>query len=196
MWELDYKENWAPKNWCFQTVVLEKTLESPLDCKEIKPIRPKGNQSWIFTERTDAAAESPIFLPPEAKNWLVEKDPDAGKDWRQEERGMMECEIVGWHYWLDGHELEQAPGSWWWTRKPGMLLSMGSQRAGQDWATELNWILIPCEFFLWWNLASEDLLIQVSWYMARIFKLGKHYRHYLSLEICPLKTLCFIIYVV
>ena len=147
MWELDYKESWVPKNWYFWTVVLEKTLESPLDCKEIKPAHPKGNQSWIFAGRTDAEAETPIFWPPVAKNWLVGKNLDAGKDWRQEERGMLEDEMVGWHHWLDGHEFEQAPGSWWWTRKPGMLLSMGSQRVGQDWVTELNWTLIPCEFF-------------------------------------------------
>ena len=109
MWELDYKESWAPKNWCFWTVVLEKTLESPLDSKEIQPVHPKGNQSWIFIGRTDAEAEAPILWPPEAKNWLIWKDPDAGKDWRQEEKGTTD-EMVGWHHWLDGHESEQAPG--------------------------------------------------------------------------------------
>ena len=93
MWELDYKESWAPKNWCFWTVLLEKTLESPLDCKEIQPINPKGNQSWIFIGRTDA--ETPILWPPDVKNWLIGKDPDDGKDWRQEERGMTEDEMVG-----------------------------------------------------------------------------------------------------
>ena len=87
MWELDHKEGWAPKNWCFWTVVLEKTLESPLDFKEIKPVNPKGNQSWIFIGRTDAKAEAPILRPPDPKSWLTEKDPDAGKDWRQERRG-------------------------------------------------------------------------------------------------------------
>ena len=106
MWELDHKEGWAPKNWCFWTVVLEKRLESPLDCKEIKPVHPKGNQSWIFTERTDAEAEAPILWPPDAKNWLIGKDPDAGKDWRQEERWRTEDELVGWHHRLDGHEFE------------------------------------------------------------------------------------------
>ena len=106
MWELDYKESWAPKNWCFWTVVLEKTLESPLDCKEIQPVHPKGNQSWIFIGRTDAEAEAPILWPPDAKSWLIWKDPDAGKDWRQEEKGMTEDKMVGWHYWLDGHEFE------------------------------------------------------------------------------------------
>ena len=104
MWELDYKESWVPKNWCFWTVVLEKTLESSLDCKEIKPVNPKGKQSWIFIGRTDAEAETSILWPPDAKNWLIGKDPDAGKDWRQEEQGMTEDEIVGWHHQLNGHE--------------------------------------------------------------------------------------------
>ena len=111
MWELDYKECWAPKNWCFWTVVLERTLESPLDCKEIKPVHPKGNQSWILIRRTDAEAEAPILWPPDAKNWLIGKDPDAGKDWRQEEKGTTEDEMVGWHHWLNGCEFEQAPGA-------------------------------------------------------------------------------------
>ena len=106
MWELDYKEGLAPKNWCFWTVVLEKTLESPLDCKEIKPVHPKGNQSWIFTGRTDAEAEIPILWPPDGKNQLIGKNPDAGKDWRQEEKGMTEDETVGWHHWLNGHEFK------------------------------------------------------------------------------------------
>ena len=105
-----YKECWAPKNWCFWTVVLEKTLESPLACEEIQPIHPKGNQSGIFIGRTDTEAETPIIWPPDAKNWLTRKDPDAGKDWRQEEKGMTEDEMVGWHHWLNGHEFEQALG--------------------------------------------------------------------------------------
>ena len=108
--ELDYKESWALKNWCFWTVVLEKTLESPLDFKEIKPVNPKGSQSWIFIGGTDAEAETPILWPPDAKNWLMGKDPDAGKDWGQEKKGMTEEEMVGWHHQLDGHEFEQAPG--------------------------------------------------------------------------------------
>jgi len=110
MWELDYKESWVLKNWCFWTVVLEKTLESPLDCKEIKPINPKGNQFWIFFGRTDAEAETPILRPPDAKNWLIWKDLVAGKDWRQEDKGMTEDEMVGWHHQLDGHGFEQALG--------------------------------------------------------------------------------------
>ena len=103
MWELDYKESWAPKNWCFWTVVLEETLESPLDCKEIQPVHPKGDQSWVFTGRTDEA-ETPVLWPPDVQSWLIWKDPDAGKDWRQEEKGMIEDEMVGWHHQLNGHE--------------------------------------------------------------------------------------------
>ena len=129
IWELDYKESWVPKNWSFWTVVLEKTLESPLDCK-IKSVNPKGNQSWIFIRKTDAKAETPILWPPDVKNWLTAKDPDAGKDWRPEEKGMTEDEMVGWHHRLDGHEFELVSCS----------QSMESQRVGHDWATELNWI--------------------------------------------------------
>ena len=106
MWVLDYKESWAPKNLCFSTVVLEKTLGSPLDCKKIQPVHPKGNQSWIFIEKTDAEAETPILWPPDVKNWLTEKDPDAGKDWRREEKGLTENEMVGWHHRLNGHEFQ------------------------------------------------------------------------------------------
>ena len=110
MWELDHKESWVLKNWCFWTVVLEKTLESPLDCKEIRPVHPKGNQSWIFTGRTDAEAEAPIFWPPDVKKWLIGKDPDAGKDWRQEEKEMTEDEMIRWQHWLYAHEFEHALG--------------------------------------------------------------------------------------
>ena len=140
MWELNYKESWALKNWCFWTVVLEKTLESLLDCKEIQPVNPKGNQSWIFIGRTDTEAETPILWSPDVKNCLIWKDPDAGKDWRQEEKGMTEDEMVRWMasptrwtwIWVNS-------GSWWWTGKPGVLQSMGSQRVGHDWMTELHW---------------------------------------------------------
>ena len=109
MWELDHQESWVPKNWCFWTVVLEMTLESPLDCKEIQPVHPKGNQSWIG--KTDVEAETLVFWPPDAKSWLLGKDPDAGKDWRQEDKGMTEDEMVGWHHQLNGHEFAQAPGN-------------------------------------------------------------------------------------
>ena len=110
MRELDYKESWASKNWCFWTVVLEKTLESPLDCKEIQPVHPKGSQSWISIGRTFAEAETPVLWPPDANNWLIWKDPDAGKDWRQEEKGTTEAEMVRMHHQLNGHELEEALG--------------------------------------------------------------------------------------
>ena len=110
MWELDYKESWALKNWRFWTAVLGKTLESPLDCKAIKPVHPKGNQSWVFNGTTDVEAEAPILWPPDTKSWLVGKDPDAEKYWRWEEKGITEDEMAGWHYRLNGHEFEQAPG--------------------------------------------------------------------------------------
>ena len=104
--ELDYKESWAPKNWCFWTVVLEKTLESPLDNEEIQPVYPKGNQSWIFIGRTDAKAETPVLSPPDARILVIGKDPDAGKDWRWEEKGTTEDEMVGWHHQINGNEFE------------------------------------------------------------------------------------------
>ena len=133
MWELNHKENWALKNWYFQVVMLEKTLESPLDCKEIKIVNPKGNQSWIFMGRTDAEGKAPIL-----DHWLIRKDPDVGKDWRHEEKGATEGEMVGWHHWLDGHEFEQVlrEGE---GQNPSVLHSMDSQRRTRlrDW-TELN----------------------------------------------------------
>ena len=110
MWELDCKESWAPKNWCFWTVVLEKTLESPLDCKEIQPVYPKENQSWIFFGRTDAEAETPLLWPPDARNWLLWRDPDAGKDWRREEKRTTEDDMVWWHHQFNGRKFEWTPG--------------------------------------------------------------------------------------
>ena len=109
MWELDSQESWAPKNWCFWTVVLEKTLQSLLDCKEIQPVYPKGDQSWVFIGRTDVEADAPILWPPDVLNWLIGKDPVAGKDWRWEEKGITD-EIFSWHHWFNGHEFEQTPG--------------------------------------------------------------------------------------
>ena len=141
MWELDYKEGWAPKNWCFWTVVLEKTLESPSDCKEIQPIHPKRHQSWIFIGKTDVKAEIPVLWPSDAKSWLIWKDPDAGKDWRQKGKGMTEDEMVGWHHWLNGHEcVWERFRNWWWTGRPGVMQSMGLQRVRNDWVTELIWL--------------------------------------------------------
>ena len=141
MWELDNKESWALKNWCFWTVVLEKTLESPLDRKEIQPVHPKGDQSQVFIGRTDVEAETPIFWPPYVKSWFIWKDPDDGKDWRQEEKG-----TTGWDGWMTS--LTQwtwvwvSSGIWWWTGRPGVLWFMGSQRVRQDWVTELNWTVL------------------------------------------------------
>ena len=138
MWELDYKEIWMLKNWCFWGVVLEKTLESPFYFKKIQPVHSKRNQSWIFIGRTDAEAETPILWLPDANNWFIIKDPDVGKDWRREEKGPTEDEMVGWHRWLD-ERVWVSSRSWWWTGKPGVLQSMGSQSVRHDWATELNW---------------------------------------------------------
>ena len=137
MWELDYEESWVPKNWCFWIVVLEKTLESPLDCKEIQPVHPKGDQSWVFIGRTDAEAETPILWPPHAKCWLIWKDPDAGRDWGQEEKGTTEDEMAGWHHQLNAHEFE-------WTLGVGdgqgglACCSLWGRRVGHNWVTELT----------------------------------------------------------
>ena len=138
---VDYKESWAPKNWCFWTVVLEKTLETPLDCKEIQPVHPKGDQSWVFIGRTDAEAETPILWPPHAKGWLIGKDPDAGRDWGQEEKGMTEDEMAGWHHWLDGREFE-------WT------LGVGDGQGG----------LACCDS---WGCKELDMTEQLNWLMSR-----------------------------
>ena len=139
MWELDHNKGWVPKNWCFWTVLLKKTLKSPLDCKEIKTVNPKWNQSWVFIGRTDDKAEAPILWPPDVKNWLIGKDPDAGKDWRQEEG------LTGWDGWMASLTQRTwvwaSSRSWWRTGKPGVLQSIGSQRVRRDWATELNWCL-------------------------------------------------------
>ena len=140
MWELDYKESWEPKNWCFWTMVLEQTLESLLDCKEIKPVHAKGNRSWIFIGRTDAEAEIPILWPPDVKNLFIWKAPDAGKDWRWEERGTTEDEIVGWYHWLKGRVWVNSRNSRW-TGRHGVLQSVGSQRVRHDWVTVLNWLM-------------------------------------------------------
>ena len=131
------KESWGPKNWLFLTVVLEKTLESPFDCKEIQPVHPKGDESCVFTGRTDVEGETPILWPPDVKNWLTAKDPDVGKIQGWKKRGWQRMR------WLDGITKSMdmsltSSKSWWWTGKPGMLQSMGSQRVGHDWATELN----------------------------------------------------------
>ena len=141
MWYLNSGESWTLKNWCFWTMVLEKTLESPLDCKEIQPVHPKGEQSWVFIGRTDAEAETPVLCPPDEKSWLIWKDPDAGKDWRQEEKGTTEDEMVGWHHQLNGHGFGWTPGVG--DGQGGLVCcdSWGrkSQTRLSNW-TELNWI--------------------------------------------------------
>ena len=137
MWELDYKESWAPKHWCFWTVVLEKTLENPLDCKEIQPVHPKGDQSWVFIGRTDAEAETPILWPPDAKSWLIRKDPDAGRDWGQEKKGTTEDEMVGWHHQLNGHRFGWTPGVC--DGQGGLVCCDSWGRKESDMTEQLNW---------------------------------------------------------
>ena len=132
---LDWEEGWALKNWCFWTVVLEKTLESPWDCKEIQPVHPKGNQSWIFIGRTDSEAETPILWPPHGKSWLIGKDSDAGRDWGQEEKGMTEDEMAGWHHRFNGRESEWTLGD---GDEQGGLACYSPWGSRHDWATELN----------------------------------------------------------
>ena len=137
MWELDCEESWTPKNWCFWTVVLEKTLASPLDYKEIQPVHPIGDQSWVFIGRTDAEAETPILWPPHSKSWLTGKDPDAGRDWGQEEKGMTEDEMAGWHHWLDGHEFEWTLGVG--DGQGGLACCDSWGRKESDTTKQLNW---------------------------------------------------------
>ena len=136
MWELDCEESWAPKNWCFWTVVLEKTLESPLDSKEIQPVHSEGDQPWDFFGGNDVEAETPVLWLPHAKSWLIGKNSDAGRNWGEEEKGITEDEMASltrWTWvWVNS-------GSWWWTGRPGVLQFMGSKRVGHDWVTELNW---------------------------------------------------------
>ena len=138
MWELDCEESWVLKNWCFWTVVLEKTLESPLDCKEIQPVHPNGDQSWVFIGRTDAEAETLILWPPHAKSWLIGKDLDVERDWGQEQKGTAEDVMAGWHHRLDAHEFGWTPGV---GDGQGGLMCCDSWggRVEHDWATELSW---------------------------------------------------------
>ena len=131
MWELDCEESWAPKNWCFWTVALQKTLESPLDCKEIQPVHSKGDQPWDFFGRNDAKAETPVLWPPHEKSWLIGKDSDAGRDWGQEKKGTTEDEMAGWHHWLYGRNSEWTPGDSWGRKE-------SDTTEGLNW-TELNW---------------------------------------------------------
>ena len=173
MWELDCKESWALKNCWVWTVVLEKTLESLLDCKDIQLVYPKGNQSWIFIGRIDAEPETPILWPPDGKNWLIWKDPDVVKDWRWKEKGMTEDEMAGWHHWLDGHEFE-------WTPRVGV--GQGTLVCCDTWGhkesntteklkwTELNWVLGQCYFFMivtLWKVLSKEWTHFSKWILGR-----------------------------
>ena len=162
MWELDYKESWVQKNWCFWTVVLEKTLESPLDCKEIQPVHPKGNQSWVWT---DVEAETPIPWPPNSKNWLIWKEPDAGNDWRWEEKGTTEDEMVVWHRRLNGHESEWTPGVG--DGQGGLAYCDSWGHKESDMTERLNWTelkMLKTEETEW-ELCKSCLfrMIQVKW---------------------------------
>ena len=160
MWELDYKESWAPKNWCFWTVVLEKTFESLLDCKEIQPVHPKGNQSWIFIGRTEVEAKTTILWPPDEKNWLIGKDPDAGRDPRQEEKGMRR--MVGWHQPLNGHEFEQTPGDGEGLESLACCIPWGHKEL--DMTEWLSWTVLTC-----WCLNFECILIIPLFSLSSIF---------------------------
>ena len=173
MWELVCEESWAPKNWCFWSVVLEKTLESPLDCKEIQPVHHKGGQSWVSIGRTDVEAETPILWPPDVKSWRIWKDSDAGKEWRWEEKEMTEDGMVGWHHrqwtwvWVNSR-------SWWWTGRLGMLQSMGSKRAGHKWVTELNWTESLSQSSIdYWVILFNFLQI----YLLAHYYSCQHFRH-------------------
>ena len=169
MLQLDYKESWMPKNWCFWTVVLEKTLESPLDCKEIQPVHPKGNQSWIFIGRTEVEAQTPILWPPDATSWLTGKRSWCWERLKAEGEGADR----GWDGWM-ASPTQWAwvwinSRSWWWTGRPGMLQSMGSQRVGHDWATELNWTDIMKNFF--YSVAWHFIILLVSLFLNKILNL-------------------------
>ena len=167
MWELDCDESWAPKNWCFWTVVLKKTLESPLNCKEIQPVHSKGDQPWVFFGSNNAKAETPILWPPHEKSWLIGKDSDAGRDWGQEEKGMTEDELAGWHHWFDGRKFE-------WT------LGVGDGQGGlaccdpwgckgqtqlSDW-TELNWTIHFLTGDQYIDIIVKYRILNRTWFQA------------------------------
>ena len=159
MWELDYKESWAPKNSCFWTMVLEKTLECPLDCKEIQPVHPKGDQSWVFTRRTDVETETPTLWPPGANSWLIWIDPDAGKDWGQEEKGTTEDEMVGWHHRLNGHGFGWTPGVG--DGQGGLVCCSSWGHKESDTTKRLNWLTDnldePWRHYAKWNKSDTEV---------------------------------------
>ena len=202
MWELDNKESWVPKNWCFWTVVLEKALESPLDFKDIQPVHPKGDQSWMSIGKTDVEAETPILWPPDAKSWLIWKDPDAGKDWGQEEKGTTEDEMVGWHHWLKGHGFGWTPGV---GDGQGGLACCGSWgRKELDTTERLNWteLVLPKAHFTshsrmsdsrwvitpsWLSGSLRSFLYSSSVYSCHLFLISSVSVRSMSL-LCPLHT--------
>ena len=170
MWELDYKESWALKNWCLWAVVLEKTLESPLDSKEIQAVHPKGDQSWIFIGRSDAEAETPALWSPDEKNWFIWKDFDAGKDGRQGER-----EMIGWDGWMASPTqwtwVWVGSRRWWMTGKPGVLQSMGSQRVRHYWATELtDWLIVWLKFIIVFADTVKSYTTSFKWIIRLLYK--------------------------
>ena len=173
MWELDCEDSWAPKNWCFWTVVLEKTLESPLECKEIQPVHSEGDQSWVFFGKTDAKAETPVLWPPHVKCWLIGKDSDAGRDWGQEEKGMTEDELAGWHHRLDGCESEWTPGV---GDGQGDLACYDSWgRKESDTTERLNWteILIAIYFSRVFSISPRQVVLiwkELSWFWWLLLK--------------------------
>ena len=161
MWELDCKESWTPKNWWFWIVVLEKTLESPLDCKEIQAVHPKGDQSWLFIGRTDVEAETPIFLPPDAKSWLIGNDPDPGKDWGQEEKGTIEDEMVGWHHQHNRHDSEQTPGD-------------GERQGNPDCCTPVQFSSVQSPSLVWLFATLWTAAYQVSQSILELAQIHVH----------------------
>ena len=162
----DYKESWVLKNWCFWTLVLEKILESPLECKEIQPVHPKGNQSWLFIGRTDAEAETPILWPTDAKNWLIGKDPDVGKDWMWEEKGRTEDEMVGWHHWLNGHGFGWTPAVG--DGQEGLACSSSWSHKESDMTERLNWSNI-WNFSCGKKLSDLPKVTQVVWQVSILY---------------------------
>ena len=185
MWELDCEESWAPKNWCFWTVVLEKTLESPLDCKEIQPVHSEGDQSWDFFGRNDAKAETPILWPPLAKSWLIGIDSDAGRDWGQEEKGTTEDKMAGWHHWLDGHESEWTPGvgdgqggvACWdsWGHKESDMTEQLNWSELNDLGNDLDLIIcLLALLYLFSKIVYLDSLLTFDWIFGLLLLSWKH----------------------
>ena len=165
MWELDCEEGWVQKNWCFWTVVLEKTLESPLDFKEIQPVHRKGDQSWVFFVRTDVKAETPVLWPPDEKNWLIGKDPDPGKDWGQEEKGTTEDEMVGWHHQLDWHGFGWTPGVG--DRQGGLACCGSLSHKMSDTTERLNWTEVQNDGGLGWDDSSRFFFFNDKKYILK-----------------------------